>query len=639
MPNPSIPSPHFESLSWDDLVTWAGSKVASRGRGYQREGRVKNLAVTVGGGLVASVDGSERYAVQVRMDWDGTLESYCTCPYTFDCKHGVAAVLEYLAQVAKDRSIPRADPQDPRLAWTSDDAADGLDEDGDPDKAHWTALSPDVQAQVDALLGEKTKTELIDLIHGFMEKYPEVASELQDAVQLNSGDITAFTARLRREIRQVGSEPGWQHHWDDEGFTPDYSGILSKLEALLAVGRADEVLALGKELIESGVSQLEMSDDMGETAVEISSCVVVLPRALAVSSLPEAERLLWAMDLLFDDPFDLCDDLAGYLKEDHSKSAWNAVADELLKRLAAGNVQKNDFSQTSTRDQISHWAIHALEQAGREQEILPLCEVEADKTDSYDRLVSRLISLGRYEDAEHWIGKGIRATDKERPGIASQLREELLTIRTCQQDWSGVTSLRVEEFVRRPSVRAFEDCREPATRFDAWPTIRQVLLAYLVNGQLPWKQAEWTLPKPSADAPKFERRDAFPRVSLLIELAIAEGKPEEVLHWYDQRPKSHGFGFGSLDDAVATAVQSHAPDRALSIWKGLAEREIARVKPSAYHDAAGYLRKAAKVMIREKKEAEWTQYLVGLRKAHFRKTRLLEVLDTLSAKPIINSKR
>jgi uncharacterized Zn finger protein len=77
----------------------------------------------------------------------------------------------------------------------------------------------------------------------------------------------------------------------------------------------------------------------------------------------------------------------------------------------------------------------------------------------------------------------------------------------------------------------------------------------------------------------------------------------------------------------------------VAIWKDLAEQQIARVKPSAYHEAAGYLRKAAKVMIREKREAEWTQYLTGLRKEHFRKKRLLEILDTLSAKPIVRRKR
>jgi uncharacterized Zn finger protein len=36
--------------------------------------------------------------------------------------------------------------------------------------------------------------------------------------------------------------------------------------------------------------------------------------------------------------------------------------------------------------------IHALEQAGREEEVVALCEAEARKTGNYSRLVDLLIS-------------------------------------------------------------------------------------------------------------------------------------------------------------------------------------------------------------------------------------------------------
>jgi uncharacterized Zn finger protein len=348
---------------------------------------------------------------------------------------------------------------------------------------------------------------------------------------------------------------------------------------------------------------------------------------------------MWALDLVLDDPFDLCDDLVGYLRQEHPVSAWNAVADSLLKRLDTGDFRKSDFSRDYKRDRLADWAIHALEQAGRNEEIIPLCESEAQKTDSYVRLVNRLIALERFEDAERWIRKGIAATKQEYSGIASQLRGTLLTIRTRQQDWSSVAILQVEEFVRSPSVRTFENCKDAADRLDAWPSIRHALRDHLASGQLPWKHPEWPLPAPGKDAPKPERRDTFPKFSTLIEIAIQEKKPEEVLRWYDSYPIKHMFRHGSLDESVATAIATYAPDRAVAIWKDLAEQQIARVKPSAYHEAAGYLRKAAKVMIREKREAEWTQYLTGLRKEHFRKKRLLEILDTLSAKPIVRRKR
>ena len=68
---------------------------------------------------------------------------------------------------------------------------------------------------------------------------------------------------------------------------------------------------------------------------------------------------------------------------------------------------------------------------------------------------------------------------------------------------------------------------------------------------------------------------------------------------------------------------------------GSEHRLIAKVKPGAYQEAARYLRKAAEVMRREQKLIEWENYLRGLREAHIRKRRLIEILDGLNGKPIM----
>ena len=66
---------------------------------------------------------------------------------------------------------------------------------------------------------------------------------------------------------------------------------------------------------------------------------------------------------------------------------------------------------------------------------------------------------------------------------------------------------------------------------------------------------------------------------------------------------------------------------------------IAQVKPSEYQEAAKYLRKAAKVMGREKKRTEWQSYLQDLREQNARKRSLIEILDGLGGKPIIKKRR
>jgi uncharacterized Zn finger protein len=102
----------FSDLTWNDIEEWAGGKIVSRGKSYQRQGRVSDLAVTDDGSLIAWVDGTERYATRVVMDEDGLPDSICTCPYELDCKHGVAVVIEYLKQVENNRRVPKAKHDD-----------------------------------------------------------------------------------------------------------------------------------------------------------------------------------------------------------------------------------------------------------------------------------------------------------------------------------------------------------------------------------------------------------------------------------------------------------------------------------------------------------------------------------------------
>jgi uncharacterized Zn finger protein len=635
MPKRKTRLDRFSDLTWNDIEEWAGGKIVSRGKSYQRQGCVSDLAVTDDGSLIAWVDGTERYATRVVMDEDGLPDSICTCPYELDCKHGVAVVIEYLKRIENNRRVPKAKQDDDRLELLEEEDWD--DEPNDDENA----MSEDIRQDIDGFLKGKTKAQLIDLIHDLAGQYPEMARDLSDRKQLISGNTKTLVTRLRREIRDIGNEPGWQNYWNGEGYTPDYSGIRKKLETLLKAGHTDEVLTLGRELVTTGTSQVEESHDEGETAMEITACMPVIVGALDRSSLDASDKLNWALDAVLEDQFEVCEVFAEYLHRRHAKSAWHTLADRLLARL---NVLKStkgadDFSRNYERDRLSDWAIHALERAGRKKEIIPLCETEARKTGSFDRLVERLVQERRYEDAERWIKEGIRGVGEKWPGIAAGLRDKLREIRTFEKNWPAVAAMQVEEFVRRPSRQVFTDCKKACGKAKAWPNVRESLLRYLEKGELSWEQKGWPLPESGLDRPDADQRKRFPLVDDLIEIAILEKKPDQVLRWYDQRPKGRFGWYGVDEDAIATAVQAHAPGRAVAIWKNKAERLIAQVKPSAYQEAVKYLRKAAKVMTQEKKQAEWERYLKSLREEHIRKRRLMEMLDGLDGKPIVKKRR
>lgn len=635
MPKKKAKLDRFADLTWNDLGEWAGSKIVSRGKNYQRQGRVCDLAVTADDGLIAWVDGTERYATKVVMENDGLPESICTCPYGLGCKHGVAVVIEFLTRIEDDQPISKASQGDARLKLLEKEEWDEEPVDEE------TAVSEEVREEIGQFLKGKTKAQLIDLIHEIAQQHPEVAQEIADRRQLTSGHTKTLVTRLRREIQEIGDEPGWQNYWQNEGFTPDYSGIRRKLETLLEAGHADEVLTLGRELVSTGIRQVEESHDEGETMMEVAACMPVIVKALDKSSLESADKLNWALDAELEDQYGVCEAFAEYLHRRHSKTAWHTLADRLMVRLKEMKHSKglDDFSRRYERDRLSGWAIHALEKAGREDEIIALCEAETQKTGNYDRLVDLLVSARRYDEAESWIRKGIRAIKDKWPGTAAGLRNRLREIRTRQKNWPAVAAIKVEEFVRRPSRQAFTDCKTAAARVKAWPEVRESLLQYLEKGKPPWKRKGWPLPDSGLDVPEPGEKSRFPLVNDLIEIAVLEKKPEKVLHWYDRLPKKKYGWYGVDDDEVAKAVQTHAPNRAVSIWKHKAERLIAQVKPKAYREAGKYLRKAAKVMTKERKQEEWNQYLQSLREHHARKIRLMEVLDSLDDRPIIKKKR
>jgi uncharacterized Zn finger protein len=634
MPKKKSKLDRFADLTWNDLEEWAGRKVVSRGKNYQRQGRVRELAVTEENGLIAWVDGTERYATQVIMQNDGLPEATCTCPVEWDCKHGVAVVIAYLKRIEDNRPVPKTNQDDARLKLLEDE--DGND---DPTEAE-TAACGDVQKEIGQFLKGKTKAQLVDLIHAIAQQHPEVAQEIVDRRQLSSGHTKALVTRLRREIQEIGDELGWQNYWRGEGYTPDYSGIRKKLETLLEAGHADEVLTLGRELVSTGVRQVAESHDEGETEMAVAACMPVIVKALDQSSLDSTDKLNWALDAELADQYEVCEAFAEYLQRKHPQTAWHTLADRLLVRLKEMKPSKglDDFSRRCERDRLSGWAIHALERAGRKDEIIALCEAETKKTGNYERLVNRLVLARRYEEAERWIREGIRAIKDKWPGTATRLRSHLREIRKRQKNWPVVAAIQAEEFVRQPSRQTFTECKKAAGKVEAWPEVRERLLLYLENGEPPWKQKGWPLPDSGLDVPAPERKNRFPLVSELIEMAILEKTPERVLYWYDRLPKKQYGWYGVDDDAIATAVQTHAPDRAVAIWKNKAERLIAQVKPNAYKEAGKYLRKAAIVIAKESKLKEWEQYLQSLRENHARKIRLMEVLDSLDDKPIIRKR-
>jgi uncharacterized Zn finger protein len=170
---------------------------------------------------------------------------------------------------------------------------------------------------------------------------------------------------------------------------------------------------------------------------------------------------------------------------------------------------------------------------------------------------------------------------------------------------------------------------------------------YLETGKLPRSSRRaannraipaWPLPESGLTDDADRRYLRFPIVDTLIPIAVAEKRPDEILRWYDQRkPEVSGWGwYGVHDDQIAEAIVQTYPERALGIWKKLAEASIAETQTRAYEQACAYLRKLRDLLQQLGRTREWQSYVANLRQVNARKRRLLELLDDLEGRRIID---
>jgi len=679
----------WTTLSWDDLAEWAGSRSVDRGRTYQKQGRVHDLAISEDGWLLATVTGGARYAVTVWYESSakkaGAIYSRCTCPVgSSSCKHAVAVVAEYLERLSASEDTPVADQDDERWELLADETSDESEDEAD-DHDRYTGDDEEEQVyyvhrhrhpeasgrktlkasneKIRKHIEAKSHDELVELVWALTERFPELCEEFRDRIALGEGKVDRLVAEARKEIRRVSSEAGWVNSWTGEGQTPDYSRVKHRLERLLELGHPDAVVRLGKELMTLGNEQIGQSNDKGETAEAVGECVPVIFQAVAASTLTPAHKLLFAIDAHLRDDYGIVNDATDVIiKMSGAKSAWSEVSDILAQRAKSPVKNDDPYYRKYQHEHIADWLIRALENAGREDEILAVCEQEARVSGSYERLVKRLIEKKQYEEAERWAAEGIEKTAAKLPGIASSLEKLLGETAIQRRQWPIAAAHAAFGFFSHPSRDSFQKLLEGAAKADCENSIRGIALNFLETGASPLpspgkvsaksvENAEWPLPMPAYLLPLLGNESRFrptagPHFDVLIDMAIADRRHDDVLRWYDamsagqkQRGSMSWYGSGGYGDQVAAAVTESHPERSLAIYRQRVDDHLPHASASAYEAVAGYLRKMRPILQSLHRETEWNGLLADIRLRYKNRPKFVEILDKLDPRPIVEQKR
>ncbi|HWQ44544.1 MAG TPA: SWIM zinc finger domain-containing protein [Methanosarcina barkeri] len=640
MPSESKNPDPFKELKWSDLQDWAGGKATAKGIKYQEEERVKEIKRTSEGGLVALVEGTIEYFTEVSLE-NGKLSSICTCPVGHNCKHGVAAVLEYLERIEQGEEVPVIAEENPLIARARRGYAGA--EISDAYEAEESSRT------LREYLEQIEKSELIEILMTFAKKDTMLGRYLRDRQNLASENPEEIIVGIYSELDELRRETGGYDFWSSEGEdVPDFSDVQVRLESLLDSGHSGELLDVGKELMDryDGIAEY---DEEGEIGTKISSCMDVVFRALSQSSLPAHEKLLYALDIELKDNYNILNEHL-FWKEDFTPEEWRLFAEALKFRLKdAEKVNNLLYNSSWERDYVVDRLIDALKKAGLSEEVIPICELEAKRTGNYLRLVRELLDSGQKENAETWIYRGIKESREDKPGPAYELLQILLEIKENKGNWLFVAALETEEFFKFPRLTSYIGMRKAARKIGRWQEIREAALQYLRNGELPANKAKITeetsifpdiLPKTGLLKVDSLRKIKPPVLDLLIQIAIQENDTEEVVRWYKELKKSKGeaerYRNSVSENEIANAVKSKYPEIAIEIWKKLAEDLISETKVSSYEAASVYIRKVKQTLEAIEKKEEWEAYLRELREVNRRKRKLLQILDMLREDRIIS---
>jgi uncharacterized Zn finger protein len=604
----------------------------------------------------------------------------------WSCKHAVAAIVELLDAITKGRDVLAADDDDRRLKVLESSRVgeledETLDDEDVSDEADYVQLASKravarassfaskpsrrrrkkiTDADIRAHVRARSHDQLVEMVMQLSNGDSDARRALVDEITVTAGRFDEPIRAARAELHALTADPAWHDSWRSEGNVPEFDGLKRRLQTLLDHGNADAVVLLGEELIARGSAQVEQSDDEGETSMAIADCLEVVQSALLRSSRSDEERIVFVIDAMLKDEYALCDGLSSLVEREWGKPTWSKVADVLQRRLSGlpAAIEGDGGSIGYQRERLGRAVVEALDKAGREDEATEVCVDEARCCGRYPGAVRRLIERRDIERAESLALEGLEKTDPKLRGRISDLQDQLCKIAADRNDWSVPAAVAAERFFSRPSVASYRELLEAAQAAQCQPAVQAGAIQFLETGVRPdssrrsssrlrapssWPLALPPMPKSVTETAARLRPQEGPYYTVLIDLAIHEERPDDVLMWYDRR-RALGVRASapivkrrySRDDArIAKAIESTHPERAVDFYHRLAHAIAAETNTKTYPEVGRYLESVRFLLHKLDRVADWQKLLADFRQDHARKRRLMEVLDGIEGRPIV----
>jgi len=581
MPNPS-------HRVMDDAVIrrLAGGQSYQRGLDYFSHGHVESLEDD-GDTVRAVVRGNQDYTVTLEAD-DVSLEYSCDCPVGSDgafCKHCVAAALAWL-----NRDAAPAQPSARRKTkeLTLADAGKSL---RDEDKETLVRMMLD-WAKDDDRLHERL------ILYAARRSGPETGA-----------------AAVRRAFERSVRVHDFVHYREAGGWARGVDDAIDSIEQLLNDGQAAAVIELCESALQSLLSAIEAVDDSDGHFGMLRDRLQDIHYRACQEARPDpvdlAKRLFkWELHSDFDVFYGAAAQYAKILGAKGMK-VYRELAEAEWAKVPA-RTAKHERSEFGQHFRITHIMESLAQASGNIEELVAVMSRDLSSAYSYLKIAEVYREAGQHDGALLWAEKGLKAFPERTDARLREFAAEEYHRRRRHDD---AMTLAWAEFSERPFLETYKTLEKHAKKAGAWPEWRERAL-----GEIRLRIAKAKEKARGQTRPRWMQADD--NHSVLVEIFLYEGKDEDA--W---READVGGCSDSLWLRLAAKRERNNPADAAPIYLKYAEAGVAATSNGRYEDSVSLLAKAAKVMKRIDRSAEFVNHVEALRAKYKIKRNFIKLVE------------
>lgn len=225
-------------MNLDNFESYIDKKIVARGYDYYENDYVTLVEETEDNVYEGEVEGSELYTVEVELDEQANIvDSKCDCPYDLGeyCKHQVAVFLS-LRDIRNNK---------------------------DPEAVHKSVQKKRKALDIEKILSERTKDELVQFLLAIAAEYEEIKQRIE--LNFNDGndedEISKSIALMRTFIRNNSDRHGFVAYGDTDEAVKGADLVLEKARSAFEKNKTMHALELALCVIHEMVDLLEGADD------------------------------------------------------------------------------------------------------------------------------------------------------------------------------------------------------------------------------------------------------------------------------------------------------------------------------------------------------------------------------------------